>query len=167
MRTEADSELSLIAGCAFSLIAGCAFSLIAGCAFSQCVPSLRVRADSYGAGAGAQLRLSGKSAPSSGYIEGVIPLPVEGTWRVQFYFGSPTYDAKALPTAGFPAEAAGPPSAGDNITAVVGGTVQSYRSVSAVQVCMHTLAHAHHARMQFTTHKRTCKRAHAHTHNCC
>lgn len=81
-----------------------------------------------------QLRLTGTSSPSSGYIEGVIPLPVEGTWQLQYYFGAPAYDRKAVDEAGFPVENAGPPAAADSITGSVGGAAQAFRSLPAVQV---------------------------------
>ena len=63
-----------------------------------------------------------------------MPLPVAGTWQLQYYFGAPAYDRKASDEERFPSEGTGPPSVSDSITGVVGGVDQAFRSLPAVQV---------------------------------
>ena len=71
-------------------------------------------------------------AATQGFLAGTIPLPMEGTWRLQFYFGAPAYDSKADPASVFPTESQGTPGT-DMINATISGERQSFASTKAVQ----------------------------------
>jgi hypothetical protein len=67
----------------------------------------------------------------SGFLEGVMNLPVDGRWLVRFGFFSPAFSARADPNAIFPTQSIGQPSAGATIDMNINGVTQTFRASSS------------------------------------
>jgi len=67
---------------------------------------------------------------ATGFLEGVMNLPVDGQWQIRFGFFTPTYIAGTDPSVVFPAESMGPPVVGDSISMNINGLTQIFNVTS-------------------------------------
>jgi len=63
---------------------------------------------------------------NSGFIEGVVELPVDGRWELQFYIGSPAYDRNAPDDVNFPTQNVGEPDHEETAKLIFGNNEKTY-----------------------------------------
>jgi hypothetical protein len=63
---------------------------------------------------------------NSGFIEGVVELPVDGRWELQFYIGSPAYDRNAPDGQNFPVQNVAEPDHEETTTLIFGSDEKKY-----------------------------------------